>query len=239
MRSSTQIFVAGMLLVSACLACDQLIAPRALAADTAADEKVAAPAEDAAEDSGEQAATETKPKKVRLAHIAIKGQLPESPGQMTLFGDLGTDLRKTIARLDKAAQDDRIAGVILEIRPAALARGKLNELSAAILRVRGSGKKVYAHLESAMGAQYLLATACDEIVMPESGVILIPGIHAEFGYYKGLLENIGIEADMLHVGDAKGAAEPLTRRNMSESVKKNMTALVDDLFDQMITKIAP
>ncbi len=234
MRSSTQIFVAGMLLVSACLACDQLIAPRALAADAAADEKVA----DAAEDSGEKAATETKPKKVRLAHIAIKGQLPESPGQMTLFGDLGTDLRKTIARLDKAAQDDRIAGVILEIRSAALARGKLNELSAAIHRVRGSGKKVYAHMESAMGAQYVLATACDEIVMPEAGMILIPGIHAEMGYYKDMLEKIGIEADMLHVGAAKGAAEPFTRRSMSEPVKKNMTALVDDLFDQMITKIA-
>ena len=234
MRSSTQVFVAGMLLVSACLACDQLIAPRALAANAAADEKVA----DAAEDSGEQAATETKPKKVRLAHIAIKGLLPESPGQMTLFGDLGTDLRKTIARLDKAAQDDRIAGVILEIRSAALARGKLNELSAAILRVRGSGKKVYAHMESAMGAQYVLATACDEIVMPEAGMILIPGIHAEMGYYKDMLEKLGIEADMLHVGAAKGAAEPFTRRSMSEPVKKNMTALVDDLFDQMITKIA-
>ena len=234
MRSSTQIFVAGMLLVSACLAGDRLIAPRALAADAAADEKVA----DAAEDSGEKAATETKPKKVRLAHIAIKGQLPESPGQMTLFGDLGTDLRKTIARLDKAAQDDRIAGVILEIRSAALARGKLNELSAAIHRVRGSGKKVYAHMESAMGAQYVLATACDEIVMPEAGMILIPGIHAEMGYYKDMLEKIGIEADMLHVGAAKGAAEPFTRRSMSEPVKKNMTALVDDLFDQMITKIA-
>ena len=234
MRSSTQIFVAGMLLVSACLACDQLIVARALAADSATDEKAAAPAET----NGEQAATETKPKKVRLAHIAIKGQLPESPGQMTLFGDLGTDLRKTIARLDKTAQDDRIAGVILEIRPAALARGKLNELSAAIHRVRSSGKKVYAHLERAVGAQYLLATACDEIVMPESGVILIPGIHAEFGYYKDMLEKLGIEADMLHVGDYKGAAEPLTRRSMSESVKKNMTAMVDDLFDQMITRIA-
>ncbi|MCH7751536.1 MAG: signal peptide peptidase SppA, partial [Planctomycetes bacterium] len=105
-------------------------------------------------------------------------------------------------------------------------------------RVRGSGKKVYAQLESAMGAQYVLATACDEIVMPEAGMILIPGIHAEMGYYKDMLEKIGIEADMLHVGAAKGAAEPFTRRSMSEPVKKNMTALVDDLFDQMITKIA-
>ena len=230
MRSSLQIAVAGLLLVSACLAFDKVITARALAVDATAE---VAPAES----DGKQVA-ERATKKVRLAHIAIKGELPESPGQMTLFGDLGTDLRKTIARLDQAAGDEKIAGVILEIRAAALARGKLNELREAIGRVRASGKKVYAQLESAIGAQYLLASACDEIVMPESGVILIPGLYAEFGYYKDLLEKLGIEADILHVGDYKGAGEPYTRRSMSEPVKKNMTALVDDLFDQMITQIA-
>jgi len=179
-----------------------------------------------------------KPTKTRIAHIKITGSLPESPGQMTFFGDLGVDLRKTIARLDKAAKDRRVAGVVLEIGPAALSRGKLNELREAISRIRADGKKVYAQLESAMGLQFLLATACDEIVMPEAGMVLIPGVHAEVAYYKELLEKIGIEADMMHVGESKGAAEPLTRTNMSEGVRKNLTALVDDVFDQMVTMIA-
>jgi len=179
-----------------------------------------------------------KPTKTRLAHIKISGELPESPGKMTFFGDLDIDLRKTIARLDKAAKDKRIAGVVLEIGPAALTRGKLNELREAISRVRAEGKKVYAQLEFAMGAQFLLATACDEIVMPEAGLVLIPGVHAEVAYYKEMLEKIGVEADMMHVGESKGAAEPLTRTNMSEGVRKNLTALVDDIFDQMVTTIA-
>jgi len=179
-----------------------------------------------------------KSNKVRLAHIAIEGKLPESPGQMTFFGDLGVDLRKTIARLDQAAADKKIAGVILEIRPAAIARGKLNELRAAVTRVRASGKKVYAQMEMAMGSQYLLAAACDKIIMPEAAIVLIPGVHGEFSYYKDLLEKLGIEADMMHVGESKGAAEPLTRQSMSEPVRKNLTAMIDDLFDQMITTIA-
>jgi len=181
---------------------------------------------------------EKKPTKTRLAHIKISGELPESPGQMSFFGDLGVDLRKTIARLDKAAGDKRIAGVVLEVGPTALSRGKLNELREAIGRVRQTGKKVYAQLESAMGSQFLLATACDEVVMPEAGVVLIPGVHAEVAYYKEMLEKIGIEADMMHVGESKGAAEPLTRTSMSEGVRKNLTAMVDDIFDQMVTTIA-
>lgn len=189
-------------------------------------------------DDSSKASAEKKTVKTRLAHIKISGEMPESPGQMSLFGDLGVDLRKTIARLDKAATDKRIAGVILEIRPASLSRGKLNELREAVGRVRAAGKKVVASVEIAMGSQYLLASACDEIVMPEASMIVISGVHAEVAYYKEMLGKIGIEADMMHVGESKGAAEPLTRTNMSEPVRENLTALIDDVYDQMITTIA-
>jgi protease-4 len=157
---------------------------------------------------------------------------------MSLFGDLGVDLRKTVSRIDQVAKDDSIAGLILDIRVAALSRGKLNELSAAVARVRDAGKKVHAYLESATGTQYLLATACDEIVMPEAGMVVITGVEMQFIYLKDLLTKLGIEADIIKVGDYKGAAETLSRSSMSEPVRKNMTALVDDLYDQMLTTIA-
>jgi protease-4 len=186
----------------------------------------------------EEKVEKKEPTKVRLAHIKLEGDLPESAGQVSLFGDLGIDLRKTIARLDKAADDKTINAIVLEIGDANLTRGKLNELRDSIERIRKNGKKLYAQLESADGQQLLLASACDEIVMPEAGVVVIPGVQLEIAYYKDLLEKVGVEADMLHVGDSKGAAEPLMRRNMSEPVRKNLTALVDDLYDQMLTTLA-
>jgi protease-4 len=183
-------------------------------------------------------AEKKEPTKIRLAHIKLEGDLPESAGQVSLFGDLGIDLRKTIARLDKAADDKTINAIVLEIGDANLTRGKLNELRDSIERIRKNGKKLYAQLESADGQQLLLASACDEIVMPEAGIVVIPGVQLEIAYYKDLLEKVGVEADMLHVGDSKGAAEPLMRRNMSDPVRKNLTALVDDLYDQMLTTLA-
>jgi protease-4 len=156
---------------------------------------------------------------------------------MSLFGDLGVDLRKTMARLEKAGEDKAIAGVVLQI-DSIMGRGKLNELRDSIKRVQSKGKKVYALVESAMGPQYELAAACDEIIMPESGEVLLPGVRAEFAFYKDLLAKIGIEADMMHVGDYKGAAEPFTRDSLSEPVRKNMTALIDDFYDEMLTTIA-
>lgn len=204
------------------------------AAKKEADKKEAAKAQEKDADKKETKAAE---KKVRIAYIIIDGALPESPGEMSLFGDLGIDLRKTMARLEKAGEDESIAGVILQI-DAAPGRGKLNELRSAIKRVQGKGKKVYALLESAMGPQYQLASACDEIILPESGEVLLPGVRAEFSFYKDLFAKVGVEADMMHVGDFKGAAEPYTRDSLSEPVRKNMTALIDDLYDEMLTTIA-
>ena len=88
-----------------------------------------------------------------------------------------------------------------------------------------------------MPADYLVACACDEIVMPESGMLLLPGIHAEATFYKGLLGKLGVEADFIHIGAYKGAAEPLTREKFSEPVRENMTALIDSLYDDMVTTI--
>jgi protease-4 len=188
--------------------------------ETAAREKVAA-----------------KRDKVRLAMLTLKDSLPESSGQVGPFGETTLDLRETINRLEKASKDKSIAGVVLDIQNPAIGRGKIEELRAAIDRFRESGKKAYAVLESAMPADYLVACACDEIVMPEVGIILLPGIHAEATFYKGLLAKLGMEADFIHIGAYKGAAEPLTREKFSEPVRENLTSLIDSLYDDMVTTI--
>ena len=231
---STLTLFAAASWVSPALAADAVAVKEAKPA-AAAKEAAKAPAAATEKSDKDAAAKETK--KVRLAHIRIEGALPESPGQVSLFGDLGSDLRKTLARLEKAADDKNVAGVVLEV-DAAVGRGKLNEIRAAIKRVRSSGKKVHCYLESAMGPQYLVASACDEIVLPELGDVMIPGVRGEFAFYKDLLGKLGVEADFVHIGDFKGAAEPYTRDSLSEPVRKNMTALIDDLYDDMLATIA-
>ena len=105
-----------------------------------------------------------------------------------------------IARLEKAADDDKITGVILRINNPVISWGKLNEFHQAISQVRAKGKKVYASLDAASSIDYLLACACDEIIMPESGVLILLGLRAEVSFYKNLFDMLGIQADMLKVG---------------------------------------
>jgi protease-4 len=178
-----------------------------------------------------------KRNKIRLAQFIVKDSLRESAGQSGPFGDLQLDLGETVARIEKAADDRSIAGAILNIQNPDIGRGKIYELRAAIQRFRAKGKKIHAQLESAMPADYLVACACDEIVMPSSGIIILPGVHAEATFYKGLLEKLGVRADFIHMGDYKGAAEPLTRDKFSAPVRENMEAIVDSLYDDLVTTI--
>ncbi len=177
-------------------------------------------------------------KKAKVARMTLSGSFPESAGAMGLFGDIEPNLRDVVSRLDQAAGDKEISAVVLRFDNPSIGRGKLEELRAAIARARSGGKKIVAELSSAMSGDYLLACACDEIVMPESGTLMIPGIRAEISFYGGLFEKLGIEADMMQVGSFKGAAEPYTRKNMSPEFRQQYEQLIDDFYQQMTAMIA-
>lgn len=210
-----------------------------------ATEEKADPTDDAKKDDKQdkaaEAAKEKKAKKVakvRLAQFTIDTTLPETPGGSGPFAELKTDLRTLLDRIERAAEDDDIDGMVLKLEGAGLGRGTVNELREAVKRFRQSDKKAYAQLSMAMPADYLVALSCDEIIMPESGTLLLPGISIEAMFYKGLLDKIGVKADMLHMGEAKGAAEPFTRDNFSDSVKANLSAMIDDMYEQMVEAVS-
>ena len=75
------------------------------------------------------------------------------------------------------------------------------------------------------------ATACDEVCLPESGTLMLTGLRAEVTFYKNLFEKIGVQADMLAMGEAKTAAEPFTRTQLSDASRKQLKGVLDDHFD--------
>ncbi len=179
-----------------------------------------------------------QPAKKTVADFTLRGSFPEGPTQPGLFGELQGSLDSFLGRLDAAAEDENIAAVILRIEQLAVGRGKLNELRGAVARLREADKPVWAVLTSAQPAEYLLASACDRIVMPESGTLILPGVRAEMTFYKGLLDKLGIQFQMLQMGKYKGAAEPYSRTEMSEPLRESIDALVDDTYELLVETIA-
>ena len=112
------------------------------------------------------AAVAAAKKKLTVAHIEISGGYPEGAGAPGLFSEVVETLANALQRMDKASRDDDLEGVILHINGPSIGWAKLNELRTGIQKMRQKGRKVYAWMESASTKDYLLATACDEIIPP-------------------------------------------------------------------------
>jgi protease-4 len=176
-------------------------------------------------------------KTVSLAHIKLSGSLGESPPPADpLFGGSSENFKDKLDRIKKAAKDSAIEGLYLQLDGLSIGWGKLDELSRAIADFCKSGKKAYAYLEAGDTKDYLVALACDEVCLPESGWLMLTGLRAEVSFFKDLFEKIGVKADMLQMGDYKSAAEPFTRTSLSEPARKQLTLVLDDRYDHGIVE---
>jgi protease IV len=175
---------------------------------------------------------------VKWAVIEIKGTYPEGPQTPGLFSNIVESLPKLKERLEKAANDSSLEGVILKIQSPQIGWAQVSEISGSISKVKKAGKKVYAFLEQAMTMDYLLASHCDKIIMPETGMVFIPGIRAEVTFFKNMLDKLDMQADIVRVGKYKSAAESLTRTEMSPEFREELTALLDDHYESLINTIA-
>ncbi len=184
------------------------------------------------------AAETTKPKKLSYAHIQIKGSLPEGGQPLGLFGETLETLDSVLQRLRKAAEDDKVQGLLVHVDGASVGWAKVHELRSAIAAVRKTGKPVYGYLESGETKDYLIAAACDTVVLPESGMLMLPGVRAEVTFYKNLFDWLQIEPQMLRVGEYKSAGEPYTRSEMSPQFREELSAVLDSFYAQIVEQIA-
>ncbi len=191
-----------------------------------------------AEKEPKSAEKQAKKKSSVIAQITLAGSIPDGVGQGGLLADVSPQLHRLIERLDKAATDTRVKGVVLSIESPAIGRGRAEELRAAIGRIRKAGKPVAAHLIGSEPVHYIVASACDTVAMPPAATLEITGVRTELTFFKAMLDKLGVDAEILQVGEFKGAGEPLTRTSMSPQLRAQYEQLVGDLYEQLVERIA-
>lgn len=153
-------------------------------------------------------------------------------GQQQSFTSLLTQLRK--AKIDK-----RVGGVMLDINFPGIGWGKAYELREAIKDFRQSGKPVYAYMEIGMNKEYYIATAADKVFLPPPGDLYINGFAAEAMFYKGSLDKLGIEADVIQIGPKyKSAPDQYTKKEMGEGQREVLNAVLDEYWGSYTSAIA-
>ncbi|MBA3392927.1 MAG: signal peptide peptidase SppA [Deltaproteobacteria bacterium] len=172
--------------------------------------------------------------------LAVGGDVVEREAfSMSPFGgSSGNELRELVGRLRGLATNPKLTGLVLRVESMGLSLPDLIELRTAMHDFRKAGKSLVCHAEEATNATYLLLTACERIGLAPLGQVAITGPAALPVHIKPLLDKLGVQADFLHVGAYKGAAEPLTRDEPSQETRETIGAILDRHYATTIDIVA-
>jgi protease-4 len=186
-------------------------------------------------------AAKTAPAPAVIAHFHLSGELTESPVAGPFSGLLEgqvVSLKDLVRRMDQATSDGKVKAVILTFDRLQIGFGQLEEIRQAIGRLKDGGKKVYVRAEGMSTLNYALVCAGSHLSVAPQSTIWLTGFYAESVYVKGLLDKIGVQADFLHMGAYKSAAEMLTRTSPSEPAQENLNWLLDGWYNSLADMIA-
>jgi len=172
------------------------------------------------------------PVKNGVLDLSLNGSVVEQPARaqwsnVASGNRLGQyRLRDLVQVLDKARDDDRVKAVALDLDGfTGGGQTAIGDLADAVRRVRAAGKPVIAYSVGYTNDSYQLASAASEIWLNPLGAVLVTGPGGSNLYFKGLLDKLGVTANVYRVGKFKSAVEPFIRNDMSPEAKQNYMAL--------------
>ncbi|MEK6607766.1 MAG: signal peptide peptidase SppA [Myxococcota bacterium] len=184
-------------------------------------------------------------RRVDWVRVDVRGRIPERPAPRRLFRLSGLQLHaggSSIEQLRRLfrdiARDPRARGVVLRVRDLDVGWSRLDSLRGLIDELRASGKEVVALLLAPGNREFYLACAANRILLEPSGPLGLVGLSAQVTFLGGLLERIGVRAELLPIGAYKSAADPLLRREMSPEHRASLDGILDGLYARFVSAIA-
>lgn len=139
----------------------------------------------------------------------------------------------------KAKNDDRVQLLVLQLQGLkSTGLSKLQDIGAALIDFKSSGKKIIALGDSFSQDQYYLVSHADDVWMNPQGFMLLDGYGRYNLYFKSALEKLSINQHIFRVGTFKSAVEPFMRDDMSEQAKKANALWLNDLWQQYKEDVA-
>jgi protease-4 len=147
-------------------------------------------------------------------------------------------LRSTVDTIRKAKADARIKTLVIRPQASGALWGQLQEVRAALVDFRQSGKPITAFLEYAGAQEYYLASAADRVVMMPGGVLNLTGVATYELFFRGTLDKLGVYPDLLHIGEYKTFSNTFTERGFTPAHREMTQSLNHDWYEQLVKGIA-
>jgi protease-4 len=149
-----------------------------------------------------------------------------------------TGILDFIQTIDRAATDPAIKMVYLNLNELNAGISHIEEIRAALVRFRESGKPIIAYADNYSQAGYYLASASDKVYLNPAGTATLTGLSLSTLFFKDLLDKAGVEVQLIRHGKFKAAAEQFISNKMSDENREQLQAYLDAVWSTWMTDIS-
>ena len=152
--------------------------------------------------------------------------------------DTQLSLSEIVQAIKNAKDDSRIEGILLDCKGAYIGVSQCEDIINALKEFKASDKWIWAYADTYTQTDYFVASAADSVFLNPIGMVNIHGLSGQVIFFKGLMDKIGIEAQIVKVGTYKSAVEPFMLTGMSDANRQQMTHYIGRIWDNMKQDIA-
>lgn len=169
-----------------------------------------------------------------VLRIDIHGDVPEASDTAYSLPFERTErklsLQDILFLLKRAATDNRVSFVLLDINGVNMASSAVQQVQQAVEQARTRGTKVHAFLRNAGDKDVWLASSCDSVTAERGNHLLLDGLKAEMLFYTGTFEKIGVTFQAAQWSEWKSGIEPFTRMEASPQYRQSIGMLLDRTY---------
>jgi len=172
----------------------------------------------------------------QIVERAIDNPMSYLPGNFQIVNQMGLD--DILKNIRKAKNDENIDGIYMELTAIPAGISSIEEIRIALLDFKESGKFVYSYSEIYTQRAYYLASVSDKVYLNPTGELIFTGLAATRMFYKGAMDKLGIDVEIIRHGDYKSAVEPYLNKQMSQESREQTMIWVGSIWDQMLSGIS-
>ena len=142
--------------------------------------------------------------------------------------------------LEDIKNNNQVKGVVIALDTINLSSAKIEELIKKFEELKANNKKIYAFGAYITNANYKLASIANEVVMvPSTSASLdLTGYHYSDLYYKGLFDKLGVNMEVVRIGNYKSYGENYTGNEMTPELRSELTRILENRYGKFVTEIS-
>lgn len=147
-------------------------------------------------------------------------------------------LTEILETLKNASSDEKVSGMLLDLSEIPVSIATIEEIRNALIDFKKSGKFIVSYSENYNQKAYYLASVADKIYLNPAGSMEFKGLTGQVMFFKGLLEKLDVEPQVIRHGKFKSAVEPFILDKMSEPSKEQTLSYVSAIWNHMLDQIS-